>query len=231
MCGRFTYRFTWQELARLLSLIDWPAEHLRPRYNVAPTQPAPVVRMQQAGRRTASMLTWGLVPSWASDVAIASRMINARAESLSQKPAFRAAFARRRCLVPISGFYEWKKLGDGKRKQPFIIERDDHQPFMLAGLWERWTKGDEPLETFTIITTDANELLRPLHDRMPVILSDADLDLWLNPQHTDADALRRLLQPADPAGFRARPVSTRVNSPKYDDPSILDEDSGTLFNP
>lgn len=231
MCGRFTYRFTWQQLARLLSLIDWPAEHLRPRYNVAPSQPAPVVRMQDAGRRTAAMLTWGLVPSWASDAAIGHRMINARAESLSEKPAFRAAFARRRCLVPVSGFYEWHTQAQGRRKQPFVIERSDQQPFMLAGLWERWTRGPAPLETFSIITTEANELLRPLHDRMPVILADADLDLWLDPQLADLDALYRLLQPADPAGFRARPVSTRVNSPKNDDPSILDQDRGTLFNP
>lgn len=228
MCGRFTYRFTWQQLHRLMNLIDWSGEELRPRYNVAPTQAAPVVRADAQGRHGV-MLTWGLVPFWAADVAIGQKMINARADGVASKPAFRDAFLKRRCLVPVSGFFEWQKSGDAKRKQPFVIERVDQQPFLLAGLWERWTKGESPLETFTIVTTQANVLLEPIHDRMPVIVDACDAEAWLSPSNTDAHALQGLLEPADPSGFRARPVSTLVNSPKNDDPAILDPNGGTLF--
>ena len=229
MCGRFTYRFTWQQLHQLMNLVDWPGEELAARYNVAPTQVAPVVRARDDGGRAGAMLTWGLVPFWAKDISIGQKMINARADGVASKPAFRAAFAKRRCLVPISGFYEWQKLGDGKRKQPFIIERVDQQPFVLAGLWERWSKGDSPLETFAIITTEPNALLEPIHDRMPVILDAGDFDRWLDPDGVEVEELQRLLRPADPVGFRTRPISTLVNSPKNDDASILEEGGGTLF--
>jgi len=226
MCGRFTYRFTWKQLHRLLQLVDWPNEELRPRYNVAPTQTAPIVRASEAGR-VGAMLRWGLVPFWAEDPNIGQKMINARAESVATKPAFRSAFARRRCLVPVSGFYEWQKVGGGK--QPFVIERDDSQPFMLAGLWERWAKSDEPMETFTIITTEPNELIRPVHNRMPVILHERDFEAWLDPQASDVESLQSLLRPAEMTGFRVRPVSRRVNSPANDDASILEGGDDALF--
>lgn len=228
MCGRFTYRFTWQQLHELMNLIDWPSEELRPRYNVAPTQVAPVVRADADGRHGA-MLTWGLVPFWAADASIGQKMINARADGVASKPAFREAFAQRRCLVPISGFFEWQKTGEAKGKQPFVIERVDRRPFLLAGLWERWTKVEAPLETFTIITTEANALLEAIHDRMPVIVDAGDAEAWLNPSNTDADALRGLLNPADPSGYRARPISTLVNNPRNDEVAILGESGGTLF--
>lgn len=228
MCGRFTYRFTWEQLHRLMNLIDWPSEELHARYNVAPTQTAPIVRSDARGRHGV-MLTWGLVPFWAGDATIGQKMINARADGVTSKPAFRDAFLKRRCLVPISGFYEWQKTGEARRKQPFVIERSDQQPFLLAGLWERWTKGESPLETFTIITTEANALLEPIHDRMPAIIETSDAEAWLSPSHTDADALHALLKPADPTGFRSRPISTLVNSPKNDESAILDQSGGTLF--
>lgn len=212
-----------------MNLIDWPGEALRARYNVAPTQLAPVVRADAEGKRHGALLTWGLVPFWAGDAGIGQKMINARADGVGSKPAFRDAFAKRRCLVPVSGFYEWHKLGEGARKQPYVIERADQRVFMLAGLWERWTKGATPLETFTIITTGANELLEPIHDRMPVILEPEAFDAWLDPGNSDADALTNLLKPAAAEGFRRRAVSTLVNSPKNDEPAVLDEGGGTLF--
>lgn len=212
-----------------MNLVDWPSEELRARYNVAPTQLAPVVRSDSERGRHGAMLAWGLVPFWASDAGVGQKMINARAEGVSSKPAFRDAFAKRRCVVPISGFYEWQKLGAGARKQPFVIERVDQEPFMVAGLWERWTKGPSPLETFTVITTEANALLEPIHDRMPVILERGELDVWMDPSNADADVLIQLLKPAAAEGFRRRAVSTLVNSPKNDHPSVLDECGGTLF--
>lgn len=221
MCGRFTYLYTWKQLHKLLSLDRWPPDELGPRYNVAPTQLAPVVRVGADGVREGVMMKWGLVPQWADDPAIGNRLINARSESVRDKPAFRQAFASRRCLVPVSGFYEWRKTPGGAKKQPYWIGRTDRQPMYFAALWERWDKGGIPLETFTVLTTGANALVASIHDRMPVALAPALHERWLDPKNTDLDGLQAMLRPADPAGMETTPVSSRVNSPRFDDSSLL----------
>lgn len=220
MCGRFTYRYTWQRLAGLMGLVRWPSVELTPRYNVAPSQSAPVVRLGADGAREGVLLRWGLVPSWADDPAIGHRHVNARAETASTKPAFKGAFAGQRCLVAVSGFYEWRVLRDGKTKQPYQIARCDGEPFVLGGLWDRCVIDSTPLESFTILTTTPNELMSRLHDRMPVVVGDADFDLWLSGGPL-ADAERvRLLGPRPWNGFEVFPVSRLVNSPKIDAPEV-----------
>jgi putative SOS response-associated peptidase YedK len=218
MCGRYTLRTTPAKLKQLFKLLTEPT--LFSRYNIAPSQPILAVR-QRDGRREAVMLKWGLVPAWAKDPAIGNRMINARAETLADKPAFRQAFQSRRCLIPADGFYEWKKL-DAKHKQPMLIRRRDGEPTTLAGLWERWEKaGEEPLETCTIITTTANAVTRPIHDRMPVVLEPKDFDDWLDPA-TPRETLEGLLRPLPDDRLEAYPVSERVNSPAEDDPVCIE---------
>jgi putative SOS response-associated peptidase YedK len=213
MCGRYTLTASGEDVADLFDLMDVPA--ILPRYNLAPTQEAAVVR-QVAPRapRTLDLLRWGLIPYWAQDPAIGNRMINARAESVAEKPAYRDSFQRRRCLIPADGFYEWKKAG--KAKQPYLIRRRDRRPFAFAGLWSTWRDpehGGEPVETFTILTTGPNDLMHPLHDRMPVILARENFDLWLDPKMEDAEKLQALLVPHAVEGFEAFPVSRLVNSP------------------
>ncbi len=220
MCGRFTNLLTWAELVALYGLTavtQMPAEW-RPRYNAAPTQLLPVVRLDAAGRRELALLRWGLVPSWAKDPAIGNKLINARAETVAEKPSFRAAFKARRCLVPCDGFYEWKRSGGAK--QPYRITMADGSPFAVAGLWERWTKGGEPLESFTIITTAANELMASIHDRMPVIIDPATYDAWL--ESRDTAIPMALLEPYPARRMSAYPVSTRVNSPRNDEPAVIE---------
>jgi putative SOS response-associated peptidase YedK len=183
-------------------------------------------------------MQWGLIPSWAKDPSIGSRMINARGETAAEKPSFRSAFKRRRCLVPASGFYEWKKLnevkGKGGRaaKQPFYIYRADEQPLVMAGLWESWNDPEigKPLVTYSILTTDANAQLRELHDRMPVILEPEHFDAWLDPEQEDAASLQSLLKPAAAGVLAMHPVSTRVNSPKNDEASLLEPISASDQN-
>lgn len=196
------------------------AEPLRPRYNIAPTQDVPVVRTTPDGQRELVMMRWGLVPSWADDPAIGNRMINARGETVAEKPSFRAALKKRRCLVVADGYFEWKKTG--KAKQPYLFHFDDDRPFALAGLWERWSKGGEPLETCTIITTDASPLAATAHDRMPVILDGAALDMWLDPEVDDSAALAGFLRPFEHDAMIATPVSTRVNSPANEDAACVE---------
>lgn len=169
MCGRFTLRVPAAELVEIFRLLRRP--DVQPRYNIAPTQPVAVVRRIDRGREL-SMLRWGLVPSWAKDPKIGARMINARAETVATKPAFRTALRRRRCLVPADGFYEWAKSAGGT-KQPHYITRRDGRPFAFAGLWESWDGPDgSSIESCTIVTTEANDLVGRIHDRMPVILSE-----------------------------------------------------------
>ena len=189
------------------------------RFNIAPTQTVPVVRQGATGRELAIM-RWGLIPSWAKDMKLAATMINARAETVAEKPAFRSAFKRRRCLVPADGYYEWQKI-DAKTKQPYYIRRRDDQPFAFAGLWERWDKGSDPIESFTIITSDANDSTRSIHDRSPVILDPSDFDMWLDPAFEGVDHLRTLLTPRQAAELVATPVSTYVNSPKNIGPECI----------
>lgn len=225
MCGRYTHLYTWKQLHRLMTLTTIPAGELAPRYNLAPTQKAPVVRQDPEGARSADLLRWGLVPFWADDPTIGSKMINARAETAADKPAFRAAFKSRRCIVPASGFYEWKALEGQKAKQPYYIRpAEDGGIFAIAGLWERWkTKdGADAVETFTILTTEPNDLMKTLHDRMPVILDPADFDRWLDPKNADAASLNALMRPAHAETMMCHPVSTRVNTPKNDEPSLVE---------
>ena len=191
-------------------------------YNVAPTQRVLAVRTADGRERELAPLRWGLVPHWSKGPDERYSMINARAETVHSKPAYRDAFRRRRCLIPAEGFYEWRAARGGK--QPYLMRRDDGEPFVMAGLWETWSPDDgaQPLESCTIIVTDANDLIAPVHDRMPVILGDADLDAWLDPANQDSDALQALLRPAPTGGWRLHPVSKVVNSPRNDSPDLIE---------
>lgn len=214
MCGRFTLTASPDQLATLFELPQEPM--VVPRYNIAPTQPVAVVRMNpQAAAREWALTYWGLVPSWAKDPSMGARMLNARSETVTEKPAFRAAFKRRRCLVPASGFYEWKK--EGKGKQPYYITMPDGSPFAIAGLWEYWAGADgSALESCTLLTTSANGLMQPLHDRMPVIVQPEDYAQWLGSGRDETpqalDQLQHLLRPYADDGLVAYPVSTYVNN-------------------
>ena len=217
MCGRFTQAYSWEEVHAFLSILG-PAQNLRPRYNLAPTQSAAVVRADGSGTRHLSMLRWGLIPAWAKDVSIGSKLINARGETVAKKPSFRSAFESRRCLVPADGFYEW--TGEKGAKQPYRIV-PTRDLFAFAGLWESWKKdGDEQLESFTIITTEANRKLAPLHARMPVILDPADFEHWLSPQLAANDALD-LLRPAPDGAVDFHAISKHVNNARNDDAGCI----------
>jgi putative SOS response-associated peptidase YedK len=220
MCGRYTLTSSPETVAALFDL-DVVPDYL-PRYNVCPTQDAPVVRVLEpgAGRRL-DLVRWGLVPFWADDPSIGNRMINARAETAADKPAFRDAFRRRRCLVVSDGFYEWRKEAGGK--QPYWIHRPDGQPFAYAGLWSRWDKRGEPLDTFTILTREAHPAVASIHDRMPVVLERGAWAPWLDPSLGEKEALRDLLRRSTGAGLAMRRVSRRVNSPANDVPEVLEE--------
>ena len=225
MCGRFTQRLSWAELHELMDLIG-PPRNLRPRYNVAPSQDVAVVRAADGGRNL-SMLRWGLIPAWAKDPAIGYRLINARSETVAEKPSFRSAYRRRRCLIPADGFYEWQRLG--KIRQPWLFGLRDGAPFALAGLWERWTVPEgaeltgslaelgpgDPVETCTILTTAANETVAPVHGRMPVILPRDACDPWLAGDDVS-------LAPYAPDAMTAHPVSTQVNRPANDEPRCVE---------
>ena len=225
MCGRFTQTFSWQTLHDLLSMTDRPVE-FAPRYNVAPGQKIAAVRMEGNQRRLA-WLRWGLIPGWVEDPAVRHRLINARSETASTRPSFRSAFRSRRCLIPASGFYEWRR--NRAVRQPYLISRVDGQPMVFAGLWERWTvpRGKtltgslaafapgEDIETCTILTTAANALVAQVHNRMPVILPPEAFGVWLGGEQV-------LLVPCAPETLASRPVSTAVNDHRNDDPRCLD---------
>jgi putative SOS response-associated peptidase YedK len=219
MCGRFTLRTPTPILIEHFGLARIPA--LPPRFNIAPTQDVAVVR-QPAAAREVALLRWGLIPAWAKDPAIGNRMINARAETVATKPAFRTAFRRRRCLVLADGFYEWKPVDE--RKQPYFIHRHDDAPMGLAGLWESWQSPDDPpqqLASCTIITTQANHQLRPIHQRMPVIVAPQQYATWLDPEFDDPDRLLPLLAPWLHDTLQADPVGTYVNKPSHEGPQCL----------
>jgi putative SOS response-associated peptidase YedK len=223
MCGRYTLTAPGEVIADVFGLEAAP--ELAPRYNIAPGQDAPVVR-PAAGHRRLDAMRWGLVPSWASDPAVGNKSINARAESLAEKPSFRDSFAARRCLVPADGFYEWRAEGT-RRKTPYHLRPATGQVIAFAGLWDFWRSAPDatPLWTYTIVTTDASEDLRDLHDRMPVVLRPADWTRWLDGATPVAD-LRALLRPAATGFFGPRAVSDRVGSVANDDPSLLDPATG-----
>lgn len=216
MCGRFTLTTPAEVVAEYFELADIPP--IAPRYNIAPTQPVAVVRFDaETDKRNCDLLHWGLVPSWAKDPGIGSRMINARSETVAQKPAYRSAFKHRRCLVPADGFYEWQKQPGTKRKRPHYIRFSDGRPFAFAGLWEHWSSPDgSELESCTVLTTEANEVMKPLHDRMPVILAPEDYARWLDPSHDKADQLLPLVHARPNSELTANAVSTLVNSPSND---------------
>lgn len=230
MCGRYSLTSPGELVAELFGLDDAP--QLEPRYNVAPTQEAAVVRVlspkdaeavgrpKDAGRRTLGLLHWGLIPYWADDPGIGNRMINARAESAADKPAFRKSYERRRCLVPVDGFYEWRKEEDGK--QPYRIRRDDGAPFALAGLWDRWWQAPgEPVDSFTILTVRAAPGILRIHDRMPAVLPASAFGAWLDPAGGDRHSLEDLLRPRD-EGLTADRVSKTVNNPRNDVPECVE---------
>ena len=218
MCGRYTQFASWQEIHEYFDLLG-PPRNIQARYNIAPTQDAPVIRLTERGREL-SMLRWGLVPFWAKDEKIGYRTINARSESVAEKPSFREAYKKRRCLIPATGFYEWQKAPSGKT--PYHIVPNDGL-WAFAGLWERWEKGDEPLETFTILTTEAANSIAQIHPRMPTILEPGDYDAWLATE-TDRTQLAVLARKRFPDGkMRAYPVSTRVNTPKNDEVELIEE--------
>jgi putative SOS response-associated peptidase YedK len=254
MCGRFTLTTPTDEISeyfRILEGLEGSARgRLRPRYNIAPTQPVACVRRTATSDTEPSTpggsparelveLRWGLIPHWAKDLAIGSRMINARSESVADKPAYREAFRKRRCLVVADGFYEWKRLEGAK--QPYFIHMEDRRPFAFAGLWARWKprgdqldkivapgKTDVPLsadgrvESCAFLTIGPNELTETIHDRMPVILPRKHWDTWLDPELQDADELSNLLRPYPANEMRAHPVSTHVNKSTNDDPACIE---------
>jgi len=233
MCGRYSLTTPVEGLRLLFDFPEQP--NLQPRYNIAPTQEVAAVRAAapagapedapgpgaSGARRHLVLLRWGLIPSWAKDPAIGARMINARAETLAEKPAFRSAFRKRRCLVAADGFYEWQKR-DAGAKQPYRIARRDGGPFAFAGLWERWRNPAEgrDVESCTIVTTDANGLLSPIHHRMPVILAPESYGLWLDPE-AEPDRVRDLLAGGPGMDLTATAISTRVNKVANDDPEVL----------
>ena len=222
MCGRFTLRAPASVVAQQLGLLEVPL--LEPRYNVAPSQTVAAVLVAAAAgapRRELAWLRWGLVPAWAADASIGNRLINARAETAADKPAFRAAFRRRRCLVVADGFYEWQRLERGK--QPYFFRLRDDRPFGFAALWEAWERaGQARIESCTLLTTTANELVRPVHDRMPVILPPSAYERWLDPAVEDAGALLPLLAPYASEQMTATAVGALVNSPSHEDPRCIE---------
>lgn len=217
MCGRFNQTASGEEVAEAFSLDAAP--ELAPRYNIAPTQPVAVVSLQpKTGRRGLAQLRWGLVPRDA--LGKERGFINARAETAWEKPSFSEAFAERRCLIPATGFYEWQKL-DARRRQPWLIRLATPGPFAFAGLWEPAAAVPGATASCTILTTEPNEVARPIHDRMPVILDPADYVRWLDASVTIAAELRPLLRPFPAAAMVAFAVSSRVNNPAFDDPGCL----------
>ncbi len=218
MCGRYGLFTSGEELAEWFRLPEIPL--FEPRYNIAPTQPVAAVRATATGREMA-FLRWGLIPSWSSDPAIGNKLINARAETVAEKPSFRSAFKRRRCLIPASGYYEWQK-GDARHKQPYFIRPQAGGLFSFAGLWEEWhDPHGEVVESCTILTTEANDVTRPVHDRMPVILDPAADALWLD-AGTDTVTLHSLLVPYPFDRMEAFLVNPWVSNPKHEGPRCLE---------
>jgi len=212
MCGRFTLTTNLGAIAARFGVARF-LEEVGPRYNIAPTQP--VIVVNDDGSRHLTEMRWGLIPSWAKEPTIGNRMINARAETVATKPAFRAALRKRRCLIPADGFYEWQQVG--RRKQPVYITLKTREPFSFAGLWETWTSPEgEEVRTCTIITTEANDVLKPIHDRMPVILTREAEGVWLDPAIQDPERLLPLLTPYPSEGMELYPVTTKVNNPAHD---------------
>jgi putative SOS response-associated peptidase YedK len=218
MCGRYTVTATPEVLRALFGYAEQP--NFPPRYNVAPTQPIAIVRLMN-GKRQFALVRWGLLPSWVKDPKAFSLLISARGETVNEKPAYKAAMKRRRCLIPADGFYEWKALGT--RKQPYYVRAKSGAPLAFAGLWETWTgPNGEELETAAIVTTDANETLAPIYDRMPVVIAPEQFDLWLGGPDEDTAVASSLIRPAPDDLLEAIPVSSDVNRVANDNPRLLE---------
>lgn len=221
MCGRFTLTVDIQRVASIFHVPPALSTQTGPRYNIAPTQGVvTIVRERPTVEAHLELLRWGLIPSWAKEETIGAKMINARAETLAEKPSFRRILRSHRCLVVADGFYEWKQ--EAKGKTPMYITLKDHEPFAFAGLWDEWQQpSGESLRTCTIITTQPNEVVAPIHDRMPAILTPDARDAWLDPALSDEHMLLPLLGPYPAAQMTARPVSKLVNNPKYDSAELI----------
>ena len=218
MCGRYTQTKSGEAIARTFNLSKTPDP--QPRYNIAPTQPVAAIA-QTEDERAYRIFQWGLVPSWSKDPSIGSRMINARSETAAEKPSFRAAFKRRRCLIVADGFYEWQKTGG--KKQPYYVQVEDQEIFGFAGLWETWQSGDgSHLESCTILTTEPNGLMETIHNRMPVIVHPEDFDLWLDPSLQDGRHVQHLLRPYEDEAMAAYAVSTTVNNPRNESAACVE---------
>jgi putative SOS response-associated peptidase YedK len=219
MCGRFTLTIDPADMQDTFPKFTFPSEVI-PRYNIAPTQP--VLVLPNDGRNKANFFVWGLIPSWAKDPTIGSRLINARAETLSEKPSFRSAYKYHRCLIFADGFFEWQTRPGSKAKLPYFIRLKSGKPFTFAGLWEHWQSPDgSEVMSATIITTTPNALMAPIHSRMPVILPGHSYNLWLDPSARSPADLNRLLVPYPAEEMEAFPVSTLINSPANDNPDVL----------
>lgn len=221
MCGRYSQRQPAEVIAKAFEVDNVPA--LEPRYNVAPTQSVPTVLQPSVSKnRQFKMMHWGLIPKWAKDSKIGAKLINARAETVAEKPAFKSAFRKRRCLVLADGFYEWQQQENKKQKQPYYFFLKDGQPFGFAGLWEQWEDASgEVVNSCTLLTTDANELMRPVHNRMPVILHPKDYERWLDSELKELEQLQPLLRPYSTQEMLAYPVSTVVNKPSNDNAECI----------
>ncbi len=220
MCGRFNLVTNIEDLSKAFAIPTVPPQYqqnFQSRFNIAPTQPISAVVENSDGIRELTFFLWGLIPSWSKDTKFASRMINARSETVHEKPSFRAAFKRRRCLVPMTGFYEWQKLPSGK-KQPTLIEQGDNRElFAVAGLWETW----QGIQSCTLLTGKPNDVMAPIHDRMPIILAPEEYDLWLD---VDAPlpAVKSLFEPYSAELLHTTPVSTYVNKPANEGPACIE---------
>jgi len=225
MCGRYFLHSTADRLSALFG--EMPMPLLQARYNIAPSQPVPVIRENPAGQREMVLVRWGLIPSWSKGPDSRFSMINARVETVAQKPAYRSAFRYRRCLIPVDGFYEWHAAG--KAKQPYVLRPRDHRPMALAGLWEHWQDADgNELESCTILVREANEQVKVVHERMPVIMTPDSFDLWLNRQAQKPSPMETLLAVQQPPELEIYPVSRAVNNPRADSNALLEPmDSGS----
>jgi putative SOS response-associated peptidase YedK len=219
MCGRFTLTVDPAELSETFGNYAFPAQ-FAPRYNIAPTQP--VLAIPNDAKNKADFFVWGLVPKWAKDPSIGNKLINARGETIAEKPSFRGGFKYKRCLILADGFYEWKAQPGSKIKTPYFIHMKDKKTFAFAGLWDEWNSTDGGiLRTCTIITTEPNELMSTLHNRMPVILNPKDYDLWLDAAPQTPEKLIHLIKPFPADSMSAHPVSTLVNKPANDRPELI----------
>jgi putative SOS response-associated peptidase YedK len=214
MCGRFTLHTPAAQIKEAFHLPDIPAQELKPRYNIAPSQDIPIIRDTDTGREMV-MARWGLIPSWSKESKSKYSTINARIESVAEKPTYRTPFKRRHCLIPVDGFYEWKQVAG--KKIPHHIHMKDGKIFAFAGLWDHWEGEDDSIESCTIIVMPSNEVMKPIHERMPAIIAPAHYDLWLDSRVTDKQEIMQYLTSAPSSQLAPYPVSTWVNSPKNDD--------------